>query len=782
MHMPSKFQCFSRNGGSSNSYSLRSNLSYFIPSLPQLYSFYKMDDLTKYPGSKSSSDKACEKLIIPKEEILDYEIPPDTFSSRNFEDNRASSSGSNLRSSFIGMGFRPSLVDKVIEEKGEDDVDLILETLFAYSAPQKSNSESSDSLDSLFDDNGVSSPLEIATLIQPKEEPEIASEINDGKRASLLMMNFSVNEVEFAIDKLGEDAPIDELVDFIVAAQIAERFVKDTDDTSRNDEEKNEDLNNETLFGTMDKTVRLLEMGFSENQVSWAIENFGSEAPISELADSIVKGRTPDKRRGKDKYHSTAANTNHLQTRKGCNPDSMGMQDVRRNPSYHSTAANINHSQTRTGCNPDSMGMQDVLRNPSYDVKTENEDFSVDAPQAVDMNSEEAYLGKRPKEEYIDDYSGAVPQFRHINHEENHKGKRPKQEYVDYSTSFLDPTWEEEKIDPNFSTMGMANGNTSKNGNRMACQSPYFLYGNVVNVGHESWEKVSSFLYGMEPEFVNTQFFSALSRREGYIHNLPTENRFHILPKPPMTIEDAIPQTKKWWPPWDTRKQLSRINSETSGISQLCDRLGRMLAESCGQLSFEHQKEILHHCRSLNLVWVGRYKLGAMQPEHLERILGYPVEHTQPGDSSLTERLESLRYCLQTDVLGYLLSVLKSLYPGGLTLLSIFSGIGGAEIALHRLGIRLRGVVSVETSGMKRRILKRWWQNTGQTGELLQIEDIQRLTSSKLESLFRKFGGFDLIICQNPSTSDSVGGLDSPFFYEFVRVLQRVRNMKEKKR
>ncbi|KAH7510471.1 hypothetical protein FEM48_ZijujUnG0127600 [Ziziphus jujuba var. spinosa] len=136
------------------------------------------------------------------------------------------------------MGFRPSLVDKVIEEKGEDDVDLILETLFAYSAPQKSNSESSDSLDSLFDDNGVSSPVEIAILIQPKEEPEIASEINDGKRASLLMMNFSVNEVEFAIDKLGEDAPIDESVDFIVAAQIAETVEKDTDDTSCNDEEK----------------------------------------------------------------------------------------------------------------------------------------------------------------------------------------------------------------------------------------------------------------------------------------------------------------------------------------------------------------------------------------------------------------------------------------------------------------------------------------------------------------------------------------------------------------
>lgn len=36
-----------------------------------------------------------------------------------------------------------------------------------------------------------------------------------------------------------------------------------------------QDVNNETLFGTMEKTLHLLEMGFTENQVSWAIENFG---------------------------------------------------------------------------------------------------------------------------------------------------------------------------------------------------------------------------------------------------------------------------------------------------------------------------------------------------------------------------------------------------------------------------------------------------------------------------------------------------------------------------
>lgn len=36
-----------------------------------------------------------------------------------------------------------------------------------------------------------------------------------------------------------------------------------------------QDSNNESLFGTMEKTLRLLEMGFSEKEVSLAIERLG---------------------------------------------------------------------------------------------------------------------------------------------------------------------------------------------------------------------------------------------------------------------------------------------------------------------------------------------------------------------------------------------------------------------------------------------------------------------------------------------------------------------------
>ena len=36
------------------------------------------------------------------------------------------------------------------------------------------------------------------------------------------------------------------------------------------------------------------------------------------------------------------------------------------------------------------------------------------------------------------------------------------------------------------------------------------------------------------------------------------------------------------------------------------------------------------------------------------------------------------------------------MFPNGVNLLSLFSGIGGREVALHKFGIHMRAVVSVE--------------------------------------------------------------------------------------
>ncbi|GAU26562.1 hypothetical protein TSUD_266760 [Trifolium subterraneum] len=176
------------------------------------------------------------------DEDFDYGLSPYTTLSRDFgnhQETAASSSGSKLRSFFIGMGFLPALVDKVIEENGEENSDALLEILLRCStngdssaslegslitrerrsipdifptahskeALQKSNSESSDSLERLFDDND--SP-EVSTVNQPKEEPDEFNEAFEDRR--------------------GDKASVPELVDFIFAAQIAKIMKKEDAD------------------------------------------------------------------------------------------------------------------------------------------------------------------------------------------------------------------------------------------------------------------------------------------------------------------------------------------------------------------------------------------------------------------------------------------------------------------------------------------------------------------------------------------------------------------------
>ncbi|KAL9269682.1 putative inactive DNA (cytosine-5)-methyltransferase DRM3 [Drosera capensis] len=147
-----------------------------------------------------------------------------------------------------------------------------------------SKSVSSDSLDSLFDDGKDAEIASRPTDVHPKEEAILLDDVDCGKRASLLMMNFSAKDADFAIGKLGPNAQIDELVDFMIAFQMEENEKKDSLEL-RHRENRGDGNNTEVLFGTMDKMLRLLELGFTENQVSLAIDKFGPEGPIAEIAD-----------------------------------------------------------------------------------------------------------------------------------------------------------------------------------------------------------------------------------------------------------------------------------------------------------------------------------------------------------------------------------------------------------------------------------------------------------------------------------------------------------------
>ncbi|WOL03324.1 DNA (cytosine-5)-methyltransferase DRM2-like isoform X3 [Canna indica] len=312
---------------------------------------------------------------------------------------------------------------------------------------------------------------------------------------------------------------------------------------------------------------------------------------------------------------------------------------------------------------------------------------------------------------------------------------------------------------------------------------PYFYYENVALAPKGVWETISRFLYDVEPEFVDSKYFCAAARKRAYVHNLPIQNRFPLLPIPPKTIHDVFPTTKKWWPSWDPRTQFNCLQTCTAS-AKLTERIRRALEHYDDLPPLTTQKYVIEECRKWNLVWVGHHKVAPLEPDEIEMLLGFPRDHTRGGGISRTERYRSLGNSFQVDTVAFHLSVLKDMFPNGLRLLSLFSGIGGAEVALHRLGIRLKVVVSVEISEVNRNIIKSWWEQTNQTGTLIELADVQQLSGDKLEELMCTFGGFDLVVggspCNNLAGSnryhrDGLEGTHSSLFYDYFRILDLVK-------
>ncbi|XP_027357995.1 DNA (cytosine-5)-methyltransferase DRM2 isoform X2 [Abrus precatorius] len=317
---------------------------------------------------------------------------------------------------------------------------------------------------------------------------------------------------------------------------------------------------------------------------------------------------------------------------------------------------------------------------------------------------------------------------------------------------------------------------------------PYFYYENVALAPKGVWQTISRFLYDVQPEFVDSKYFCAAARKRGYIHNLPIKNRFPLLPLPPHTIHEAFPLTKKWWPSWDTRTQLNCLQT-CIGSAKLTDRIRKAIESHDGEPPENVRKYVLDQCRKWNLVWVGRNKVAPLEPDEVETLLGFPRNHTRGGGISRTDRYKSLGNSFQVDTVAYHLSVLKEMYPKGINLLSLFSGIGGAEVALHRLGIPLKNVVSVEKSEVNRNIVRSWWEQTNQKGNLIDLDDVQQLDGDHLERLMNSFGGFDLIVggspCNNLAGSnrvsrDGLEGKESSLFYDYCRILDLVKNIMTK--
>ncbi|KAL8132453.1 DNA (cytosine-5)-methyltransferase DRM2-like [Apium graveolens] len=314
---------------------------------------------------------------------------------------------------------------------------------------------------------------------------------------------------------------------------------------------------------------------------------------------------------------------------------------------------------------------------------------------------------------------------------------------------------------------------------------PYFYYENVALAPKGVWDTISSFLYDVQPEFVDSKFFSAAARKRGYVHNLPIDKRSPLLPLPPKTIHDALPMTRRWWPSWDTRTKLNCLQTCIASAT-LTNRIRKALEGYENDPPMNVQKFVIDECKKWNLVWVGRNKVAPLECDEVEMLLGFPKNHTRGGGISRTDRYKSLGNSFQVDTVAYHLSVLRDIFPGGINLLSLFSGIGGAEVALHRLGIRLKNVVSVEISEANQNVVRSWWEQTNQKGNLIHIADVQKLNGDKLEEFMASFGGFDLVVggspCNNLAGSnrhhrDGLEGEHSSLFYDYFRILDLVKGM-----
>ncbi|XP_048617211.1 DNA (cytosine-5)-methyltransferase DRM1-like isoform X1 [Brassica napus] len=209
---------------------------------------------------------------------------------------------------------------------------------------------------------------------------------------------------------------------------------------------------------------------------------------------------------------------------------------------------------------------------------------------------------------------------------------------------------------------------------------PYFYFENVAMAPKGVWAKMSSHLYDIKPEFVDSLYFSAAARKRGYIHNLPIKNRFEIQPTPHYTIEDEFPDTKKWWHVWDNRTKLNCVLTCIAS-AQITKDIRERLEKHEGDPRV--QKDVVDQCKRWNLVWVGKNKAAPLEPCEMESLLGFPGNYTR--GVSRRDRYKSLGNSFLVDTVAYHLSVLKALYPKGVNILSLFTGIGGGEVIKERI-------------------------------------------------------------------------------------------------
>ncbi|KAE8686885.1 DNA (Cytosine-5)-methyltransferase DRM1/2 isoform 2 [Hibiscus syriacus] len=100
--------------------------------------------------------------------------------------------------------------------------------------------------------------------------------------------------------------------------------------------------------------------------------------------------------------------------------------------------------------------------------------------------------------------------------------------------------------------------------------------------------------------------------------------------------------------------------------TKLTERIRKALEAYDDEPPSSVHKYVLDECRKWNLIWVGRNKVAPLKPDEVEMLLGFPKNHTRGGGSA------------------------RDMFPSGINVLYLFSGISDAEVAFYCLGISLK--------------------------------------------------------------------------------------------
>ncbi|KAF6141207.1 hypothetical protein GIB67_036224, partial [Kingdonia uniflora] len=168
--------------------------------------------------------------------------------------------------------------------------------------------------------------------------------------------------------------------------------------------------------------------------------------------------------------------------------------------------------------------------------------------------------------------------------------------------------------------------------------------------------------------------------------------------------DEVLPHTRKWWPSWDHRSKLNCLQTCHGSVTTTSKIHNALAIWKDEDPPLRTQKYVLGECRKWNLIWTGKNRVSVLEPHEIELLLSYPINHTR--GFSKTDRYRSLGNSFQVDTVALHFSVLKRMFPNGISALSLFSGIGGAEVALDRLGIPLKNVVTVEISEVNNSIFR----------------------------------------------------------------------------